>query len=242
MNAPRSWPKSSLSMSSRGIAAQLTVTNGASLRERQAVDGAATSSLPVPLSPVMSTLALVGATLSISWKSRCIGALCADHLVARFELLAQHPAIAADASAVRIAFFTLTRTRSRFERLLEEVARAELDRGDRVVHRRVSADDDDRHLAASLRPCASRSSASRPLISGSFTSKMARSTGVCGLARISSACSAALGFDDVVAFAARARARSVRRMFFSSSTTSTRGGVGRASATAFSRVSTGVVA
>ena len=35
----------------------------------------AMSSLPVPLSPVMSTDALVGATFSISWKMRCMTAL-----------------------------------------------------------------------------------------------------------------------------------------------------------------------
>ena len=46
----------------------------------------AMSSLPVPLSPVMSTDALVGATFSISWKMRCIGGAAADHLVA-LELL-----------------------------------------------------------------------------------------------------------------------------------------------------------
>ncbi len=32
------------------------------------------SSLPVPLSPVMRTPAFVGATFSMSWKSRCIAA------------------------------------------------------------------------------------------------------------------------------------------------------------------------
>ena len=35
----------------------------------------AMSSLPVPLSPVMSTDALVGATFSSSWKTRCMTAL-----------------------------------------------------------------------------------------------------------------------------------------------------------------------
>ena len=69
MNAPFSWPKSSLSMSSRGMAAQLTFTNGPSARGLRRWMARAMSSLPVPLSPVMSTDALVGATFSISWKS-----------------------------------------------------------------------------------------------------------------------------------------------------------------------------
>ena len=40
VNAPFSWPKSSLSSSSAGSAAQLTLTNGRSLRGRALVDGA----------------------------------------------------------------------------------------------------------------------------------------------------------------------------------------------------------
>ena len=48
----------------------------------------AMSSLPVPLSPVMRTPALVGATFSISWKSFCDRRARADHLVLR-ELLAR---------------------------------------------------------------------------------------------------------------------------------------------------------
>ncbi len=76
VNEPRSCPKSSLSMSSRGIAAQFTLMNGASLRAESRWMARLMSSLPVPLCPVMRTLALVGATLSISLKSRPIGALC----------------------------------------------------------------------------------------------------------------------------------------------------------------------
>jgi len=50
-----SWPKISLSMSVSGIAAQLTATNGRDLRGLKSWSVRATSSLPVPLSPVMST-------------------------------------------------------------------------------------------------------------------------------------------------------------------------------------------
>ncbi len=63
VKAPRSWPKSSLSSSSRGIAAALTATKGPSARGLAAWMARATSSLPVPLSPVIRTGTLRGATL-----------------------------------------------------------------------------------------------------------------------------------------------------------------------------------
>ena len=66
VKAPRSWPNSSLSISSEGMAAQFTSTNGAPARRLFACSHRATSSLPVPFSPVMSTRASHGATLSIS--------------------------------------------------------------------------------------------------------------------------------------------------------------------------------
>ena len=48
---PLMWPKSSDSISSSGIAAQLTSTKGPLLRRLAACNARATSSLPVPLSP-----------------------------------------------------------------------------------------------------------------------------------------------------------------------------------------------
>ena len=57
VNAPRSCPKSSLSASSRGIAAQFTAMNGASGSPASRWISRASSSLPVPLSPRMSTVA-----------------------------------------------------------------------------------------------------------------------------------------------------------------------------------------
>ena len=51
------WPKSSLSSSDSGIAAQLSLTNGPSWRSLQRCTMAATHSLPVPLSPCTSTVA-----------------------------------------------------------------------------------------------------------------------------------------------------------------------------------------
>ena len=63
-------------MSSRGMAAQLTFTNAADARALSLWIARLMSSLPVPLSPVMRTLAFVGATRSISLNRRCIDALC----------------------------------------------------------------------------------------------------------------------------------------------------------------------
>ena len=56
VNAPFSWPKSSLSMSASGIAPQLTTRNGLSVRSDRSWIARAMRSLPVPLSPVMSTV------------------------------------------------------------------------------------------------------------------------------------------------------------------------------------------
>ena len=62
VNAPFSWPNSSLSSSVSGIAAQLTATNGPVARgELRRGCARATSSLPVPLSPSSSTVASRGA-------------------------------------------------------------------------------------------------------------------------------------------------------------------------------------
>ena len=62
---PFMWPNNSLSISSVGIAAQFTSTNGPRARGESAWIARATSSLPVPFSPVTSTRAAVGATFSI---------------------------------------------------------------------------------------------------------------------------------------------------------------------------------
>ncbi len=65
VKAPFSCPKSSLSISSDGIAAQFTSTNGMFTRSLFSCSHRATSSFPVPFDPVINTRASVGATLSI---------------------------------------------------------------------------------------------------------------------------------------------------------------------------------
>src|SRR5262245_1816096 len=68
VNAPRSWPNISLSRRSSGIAPQCTGTNRPASRCDRRCSAAATSSFPVPLSPVMRTVASVGATRRITSK------------------------------------------------------------------------------------------------------------------------------------------------------------------------------
>ncbi len=67
VNAPFSWPNSSLSSSVSASAAQLMATNGPAARRLLRWIARATSSLPVPLSPRISTVELDGATLAI-WR------------------------------------------------------------------------------------------------------------------------------------------------------------------------------
>ena len=56
VKAPFSWPNSSDSISSRGIAAMLMATKGPRARLPKLCSARATSSLPVPLSPVITTV------------------------------------------------------------------------------------------------------------------------------------------------------------------------------------------
>ena len=72
VKAPFSWPKISLSMSDSGIAAQLTATKGPPFRGLNSCSVRAASSLPVPLSPVISTEAREGASWPTSDITSCI--------------------------------------------------------------------------------------------------------------------------------------------------------------------------
>ena len=62
VNDPLVWPNSSDSMRSFGSAAQLILIHGPSRRALRSCSALAISSLPVPLSPMISTLASVSAT------------------------------------------------------------------------------------------------------------------------------------------------------------------------------------
>ena len=63
---PFSWPKSSLSSSVSGIDEHCSVTKGCDARGPAAWIARASSPLPVPLSPVSSTVACAGATCAAS--------------------------------------------------------------------------------------------------------------------------------------------------------------------------------
>ena len=64
---PFSWPKISLSIRFGEIAPQLTARNGLLRRRLRSWTVRATTSLPVPLSPVMKTETAVPATRTICW-------------------------------------------------------------------------------------------------------------------------------------------------------------------------------
>ena len=72
VNAPRSWPNSSDSSRSFGIAAVLSATNGPAARGLCRCSARATSSLPVPDSPVISTVALDCDSRPMARKTSCI--------------------------------------------------------------------------------------------------------------------------------------------------------------------------
>ncbi|MNT63438.1 hypothetical protein D3C72_2012550 [compost metagenome] len=70
---PFLWPKNSLSISSEGMAPQLTGTNGCSVRGPSSWIRRATSSLPLPDSPLMYTGAWLRDSLAICLRSTRIG-------------------------------------------------------------------------------------------------------------------------------------------------------------------------
>ena len=75
VNAPRSWPNNSLSSNSPGMAPQLTGTKGLPSRPEMRCRLRATTSLPVPDSPVISTFTSVSASLATTSLTRWIAGL-----------------------------------------------------------------------------------------------------------------------------------------------------------------------
>ncbi len=76
VNAPRSWPKNSDSRRFSGMAPQLIGINGPFLRKLASWMARATSSLPVPLSPVIKIGTSETATFRIVAKTACISGHC----------------------------------------------------------------------------------------------------------------------------------------------------------------------
>ncbi len=77
VKAPLAWPNSSDSSSSEGSAAQLIATKGFDLRSLLAWSARASTSLPEPLSPRITTDASVWATVAALANSSRIGLLSA---------------------------------------------------------------------------------------------------------------------------------------------------------------------
>ena len=109
----------------------------------------ATSSLPVPLSPVISTVASVSATRSMRSYTFCIGAARADHLdrgrdlgrpTWRSRLTSSRSARCCDGAREREP------QRLDLERLGDEVVGAGADRADRRLEAAERGDHDDRHV------------------------------------------------------------------------------------------------
>ena len=88
VNAPRTWPKSSLSKSVSTTAEQFTVTKRFVLRGPSLCSARATSSLPVPVSPVISAVRACGARRRIRSNSSCMAGAAANHS-AEFQALGQ---------------------------------------------------------------------------------------------------------------------------------------------------------
>ena len=140
VNEPRSWPKSSDSMSESGIAAQFTCTNGPAFTSEPSWIARATSSLPVPLGPTMRTVAGVGAAFAMSASSRRIALAVPDdarEAEARLQLLV----LAHEARRVEDAPERVQDVLGR-ERLLEEVVGPGVHGLHRRLHVAVARDDD----------------------------------------------------------------------------------------------------
>ena len=115
VNAPFSWPKSVLSISSRGIAPQFTATKGPCARGLISWTRRATSSLPEPFSPWISTRAGVGATFAIDVAQVPHGGAVAEHAARDVgEPVAQRRVLAREALEVaRLADLQQDRPRGR---------------------------------------------------------------------------------------------------------------------------------
>ena len=129
-------------MRSSGIAAQFTWTKGPRVRLLFAWIARATSSLPVPDSPVMRTVALVGAERRIAFFDLLHGRAFADHLIVALETEPQTANFLFELLALGCVSNRQQDTFG-FQGLLDEVESAELRRLHCGLYVSVSANDDD---------------------------------------------------------------------------------------------------
>ena len=135
VNAPFSWPKSSVSSRFSGIAAQLMATNGPSARGLSACSARANSSLPVPLSPSSSTVVSVAGRALQRDRHLLQPRILADDLrraAARGELLLEQDVLGRQ-PALRERALDHQQQMIGIDRLGEKVERAFLHRRDGVL-------------------------------------------------------------------------------------------------------------
>ena len=109
VNAPLRWPKSSLSIKSLGMAAQLIGTKLAFARCDKSWSERATISLPVPLSPVISTVELDAATTGSRSRMARMASLSPIKLIAFRDM---EPCMGRDPAPRRVRFFWGLTTKS----------------------------------------------------------------------------------------------------------------------------------
>ncbi len=116
VNAPRSWPNSSLSRMLSANAAQLTQTNGPLRRALAKCTARATNSLPTPLSPRINTVAFEGAARADSSMIRVIAGLLPtislshSQPLAKLDILVANLAQVSTSSCRRCKFCNATAT------------------------------------------------------------------------------------------------------------------------------------
>ena len=142
VNAPRTWPNSSDSIRSSGIAAQFTSMNGPACRRLNAWTVRATSSLPVPFSPNTSTRPLVGAAMATCSRNCPIVGL-SPIIVRRRSTRARRSRFSASSTRWRSALRTTSTVFSRDKRLFDEVEGAHLDGAHRRLDVAVARDQHD---------------------------------------------------------------------------------------------------
>ena len=150
VKAPRSWPNSSDSRSSVDSAAQLTATNARSRLLPSVWMARATSSLPVPDSPVTSTVASASAARSTTRNRRRIGSDWPTISPSRPFSGAPGAQLARQPARPHLRQGRLDRGADLLvgERLDEVLVRAEAHGLDRRLHRRVRGHHDHLHVAA----------------------------------------------------------------------------------------------
>ena len=171
VKAPRVCPNSSLSISSSGMAAQFTSTKGPEARRLWWWMLRATSSLPVPFSPKISTRPLDGAACAMSRAQRVQDRALADHHPAVLDLLLEGAVLRLQPALAQRVLDHEQRLLEG-ERLLHEVLRAHAHGLDRRLDVPVPGDHDHRHLGIERADAGQRL---QPVHLGSQTSSRRRS-------------------------------------------------------------------